>query len=150
MNERDGRRGNLPGRVAVVAAVVAVMGAGSPAIVAVAHDAPLFNGSYTVVQPDKTSTWIVSSGCAFLGCVASVVSDSLTGFTMLFDGTKWNQLAVPHVGTCGGATVPASDAEQFLMPQKNGSFRGARTVTVQCDGTTVTQSQPLTATPVRA
>jgi hypothetical protein len=146
----------------VTALAVAVVSTAIPSTVAGADAAPLFNGSYTVTQkaqtdpasgaglPDRTSTWIVSSACALLGCLAAVVSDSLTSFNLMFDGTKWTRLSTGDTGTCGGVTVPASAAALFVVPQGDGSFTGVRTVTVPCGGTSADLSQPLTVTPVKA
>ena len=99
-------------------------------------------------QPNQNGIWIVQSSCLTLGCIAHVViSKALTDFDMMFDGTKWDRLAVPQIGTCDGATVPARTAHESLVPQANGSLTGALTSTVDCNGASVDQSQPLRVTP---
>ncbi len=129
----------------------------------IAHATPLFVGTYTAVQksssihdpteasgagPDQNAIWVVRSSCALVGCLAHVViGQALTDFDMIFDGTKWDRLALPPIGTCNGATVPARSAQEFLVPQANGSLTGATTSTVDCNGTSVDLSQPLNLTP---
>ena len=128
----------------------------------VAHATPLFVGSYTAVedspsaarpetpgtQPDQSGIWNVQSSCLTLGCLAHVViSKSQTDFDMVFDGTKWDRLAVAQVGMCNGATVAARSAHEILLPQANGSLTGTITSTVDCNGTSVNLSQPLIVTP---
>jgi hypothetical protein len=130
----------------------------------VAQATPLFVGTYTAVQessmpassptdtpvaqPNQNGIWIVQSSCLTLGCIAHVViSKALTDFDMMFDGTKWDRLAVPQIATCNGATVPALSAHESLVPQANGSLTGALTSTVDCNGASIDQSQPLRVTP---
>ena len=99
--------------------------------------------------PDQNGIWIVQSSCLTLGCLAHVViSRSLTDFGMMFDSAKWDRLAVPQIGTCNGAaTVRARSAHEFLVPQGSGSLTGALTLTVDCNGTSVDFSQPLSVSP---
>ena len=158
MDKRDGHRGVVLAKSMTGALLIAAGVAASPGV---AHAAPLFNGTYTVVQksftidvrtgarmeqPDRVELWIVSSTCALSGCVAEVVK---TGefFNMVFTGDQWNRLAVPRTGTCRGATVPARAAAMSLVPQSDGSLSGAATLTVDCDGVLLDSSLPLTVTP---
>jgi len=161
MKMREDRCGIVPARaIAAVLGTVAIM-AGGLALPAVAGAATPFTGSYTAVRqsstvdphtgapnpaPDQVNTWIVSSSCALTACIAHVAT-AREGFDMLFDGQQWNRLAVPHTGTCNGATVPARSAAWYLVPQSDGSFSGAVTSTVDCNGAPVNLSQPLTLTP---
>ncbi|BBZ29966.1 hypothetical protein MMAD_42610 [Mycolicibacterium madagascariense] len=148
--------------VAIAATVVATCAA-TPSWIAGADATPLFDGSYTVTKKtaptdpatgaglsDQPSTWIVSSSCAFLGCLADVVSDSLTSFTMLYQGTSWTRLATGDTGLCRGAAVPATSSAMRLVPQGGGSLTGVRTVTLRCGDASVDLSQALTLTPSRA
>lgn len=149
--------------VTAVAATVVATCAGTPSWVARADAAPVLNGSYTVtkatapVDPatgaglsDQQSTWIVTSSCAILGCLANVVSDSLTSFTMLYDGTTWNRLSTGDTGLCRGISEPASSSAVRLTPRGGGSFTGVRTVSLRCGDVPVDLSQTLTLTPARA
>jgi len=162
MTIREGRCGI---RLSTVAATVGTVALAAGGLVPAAHAAPPldFNGTYTAVQksfmidpntgaqidaPNQVSTWIVSSACMLAGCVAHIVSNSLDALDMVFDGRQWNRVAIPpQTGNCGGATVPARAAVQFLVPRVDGSLSGAMNSIVDCGGAPVALSQPLTVTP---
>jgi hypothetical protein len=137
------------GAITVLGALT--VAAGSTALAGVAHGTTLFTGAYHAVvsspgQPDRVSIWNVSSSCAFLSCVAHV-AQSTAASDWLFDGNQWNRLAVPQFGDCNGVTVPARSARQTLVPQADGSLAGSLTSSVDCNGTTVEESESLTVTP---
>jgi hypothetical protein len=125
--------------------------AGATSVAGVAAAVTPFNGTYTGVlkvagQPDQVSLWNVMSTCQFQSCVAHVITRTV-GSDWLFDGTQWTRLAVPQTGICNGASVPAISAHQTLTPKGDGSFAGAVTSTVNCNGTTVDVTQALSLTP---